>query len=74
MLFKSLGFITSMGNLAVIMGLIYNDTILDFNTAHWNVGVGSLLFLLGLSVLFFLLNNQKTELTHSNFMEVFTQL
>lgn len=59
MLFKSLGFITSMGNLAVIMGLIYNDTILDFNTAHWNVGVGSLLFLSGLSVLFFWLNNQK---------------
>ncbi len=59
MLFKSLGFLTAFGNLAVIAGLVYNDIIFDYSSFRWSVGVGSLLFLSSLSTAFFWLDNQK---------------
>lgn len=59
MLFKSLGGLTALGNASIIAGLIYNDTIFDYGSFRWNIGIGSLLFLTALSVIFFWLDNQK---------------
>lgn len=59
MLFKSLGGLTALGNASIIAGLIYNDTIFDYGSFRWSIGIGSLLFLSALSTTFFWLDNQK---------------
>lgn len=59
MLFKMLGFITSFGNIAVISALFYHDTIGNFGSVHWNIAIGSMIFLSIISTSFFYLNNKK---------------
>lgn len=59
MLFKSLGYVTSFGNLAVIYGLTSNGTITDFWSPHWNIGMGSILCLSLFSTALFYLNNRN---------------
>jgi len=59
MLFKSLGYVTSFGNLAIIYGLTSNHIITDFWSPHWNIGMGSILCLSIFSTAFFYLNNKN---------------
>lgn len=59
MLFKTLGYITSIGNLAVIYGLTSNGKITDFWSDHWLIGMGSILFLSIISTSLFYLNNKN---------------
>lgn len=59
MLFKTLGFTTSFGNIAILSALFYNDTIFNFGNVHWNIAFGSMIFLSILSTSLFWLNNQK---------------
>jgi hypothetical protein len=59
MLFKTLGYITSLGNIAVLLAIYYNDTFINFGSPHWNIALGSMVFLSVVSISFFYLNNQK---------------
>lgn len=59
MLFKTLGYITSLGNIAVILATYYNNTLINFGSPHWNIALGSMIFLSVVSISFFYLNNQK---------------
>lgn len=59
MLFKTLGFVTSFGNIAVLLASFHNNTIGDLGSPHWNIALGSIFFLSAISVLFFYLNNEK---------------
>lgn len=59
MLFKILGGITSLGNIAVIIATFYNETLSDFFSPHWNITVGSIFFLSTMSIFFFYLNNRE---------------
>ena len=59
MLFKTLGYITSIGNLAIIYGLTSNGKITDFWSEYWLIGMGSILFLSLISTSLFYLNNKN---------------
>ena len=62
MLFKTLGFVTSFGNIAVFLASFHNGTITDFWSPHWNIALGSMVFLSLTSVSFFYINNERQGL------------
>lgn len=59
MLFKILGYLTSFGNIAILLATYYNKTLTDLGSPHWNIAFGSMVFLSIISIAFFYLNNQK---------------
>ena len=58
MLFRTLGYILSFSNFAIIYGLTSNKIITNFWSPHWLIGIGSILFLSCFSIYLFYINNQ----------------
>ena len=63
MLFRTLGYLSSFANIATILMLVRNGVIQKIGSAHWSIGVGSMLFLSIISIAFFYLNNEKEGIT-----------
>ena len=61
MLFKSLGYSTSLFNLGTITILVYSGTAFKIGTPHWNIGIGSIL-LSFFSIGLFYLNKREDGL------------
>lgn len=59
MLFKSLGYITSFGNIAVIFASYNNDTLQKIWTPHWNITLGSVIFLSIISIFLFYISDKR---------------
>jgi len=59
MLFKTLGYVTSLGNIAILSATYYNNTLIDLGSPHWNIAFASMIFLSVISIVFFYLNNQR---------------
>lgn len=59
MLFKTLGYLTSFGNIAILSATYHNNILVNFGSPHWNIAFGGMLFLSITSIVFFYLNNQK---------------
>lgn len=59
MLFKTLGYSTSLFNLVTVIIIIYSETIYDIGSPHWNVGIGSILLLSFFSIVLFYLNKRQ---------------
>lgn len=62
MLFKSLGYSTSLFNLGTITILVYSGTAFKIGTPHWNIGIGSILLLSFFSIGLFYLNKREDGL------------
>lgn len=62
MLFKTLGYSSSLFNIAIVYSLFHNGIITEIGTPHWNIGIGSILLLSIFSISFFYINNKNEGL------------